>query len=189
MDLDRFEADYRALKARVLPLLKEYEEHKKAREQAGQDPNLMAAIHAPLAPAADATDEDKAAAELAAEDHAAAARLAAEAARQAEMTDEERAALDAEIHKPLPPLDPNDPTRRKIVRPGAVKTTEPLAAAESDFETEDGKASLGPGPTIQQWVAAGYSARAYPPKHYKSSSTPEEIAAAVEAEKAASATT
>jgi hypothetical protein len=150
---------------------------------------LYAAIHAPLAPAADASDEDKAAAELAVEDRAAAERLAAEAVRQAAMTDEERAALDAEIHKPLPPRDPDDPTRRKIVRPGTVKPPEPLPPTASDFETEDGKASLGPGPTIQQWVAAGYKARDYPPKHYKSSSTPEEIAAAVEAEKAAAATT
>jgi hypothetical protein len=184
MDLDSFEKEFRKFKARVEPMLWEWEQSKRTPEKKAEELKLDAAIHAPLAPAPDATDEDKAAAELALEDHAAAEKLAAEAVRQAAMTDEERAALDAEIHKPLPPADPDDPTRRKIVRPGAVKPAEPLPPAASDFETEDGKASLGPGPTIQQWVAAGYKASTYPPKHYKSSSTPEEIATAVAAEQA-----
>ncbi|MGZ5987405.1 MAG: hypothetical protein ACXWLZ_00010 [Rhizomicrobium sp.] len=38
------------------------------------------------------------------------------------------------------------------------------------------------GPTIAEWVAAGYKASAYPPSGYASKSTPEEIAAAVAAE-------
>lgn len=42
-------------------------------------------------------------------------------------------------------------------------------------------------PTIQQWVAAGYKASAYPPSGHASKSTPEEIAAAVAAENAANA--
>ncbi len=38
------------------------------------------------------------------------------------------------------------------------------------------------GPTIAEFVAAGYSARKYPPRGYASKSTPEEIAAAIAAE-------
>jgi hypothetical protein len=38
------------------------------------------------------------------------------------------------------------------------------------------------GPTIAEWVAAGYKAGAYPPRGYESKSTPEEIAAAIDAE-------
>lgn len=38
------------------------------------------------------------------------------------------------------------------------------------------------GPTIGEWVAAGYSASVYPPSGYASKSTPEEIAAAIAAE-------
>lgn len=39
------------------------------------------------------------------------------------------------------------------------------------------------GPTIAEYVAAGYLASQYPPAGYASKSTPEEIAAAIEAEK------
>ncbi len=39
------------------------------------------------------------------------------------------------------------------------------------------------GPTVAEWVAAGYPASTYPPTGYESRSTPEEIAAAVKAEK------
>lgn len=38
------------------------------------------------------------------------------------------------------------------------------------------------GPTVAEWVAAGYKAAAYPPRGYESRSTPEEIAAAIAAE-------
>jgi hypothetical protein len=38
------------------------------------------------------------------------------------------------------------------------------------------------GPTVAEWVAAGYKARNYPPHGYEPRSTPEEIAAAVAAE-------
>lgn len=41
------------------------------------------------------------------------------------------------------------------------------------------------GPTIGEYVAAGYPAANYPPKGYASRSTPEEIAEAVAREKAA----
>jgi len=40
------------------------------------------------------------------------------------------------------------------------------------------------GPTVAEWVAAGYSASSYPPTGYQSRSTPEEIAAAVAAQEA-----
>jgi hypothetical protein len=40
----------------------------------------------------------------------------------------------------------------------------------------------GTGPTIQEWVAAGYSARAYPPTGYEARSTREEIEAAIAAQ-------
>jgi len=39
------------------------------------------------------------------------------------------------------------------------------------------------GPTIAEYIAAGYLASQYPPAGYASKSTPEEIAAAIEAEK------
>ncbi|MBX5238629.1 hypothetical protein [Rhizobium sp. NLR22b] len=38
------------------------------------------------------------------------------------------------------------------------------------------------GPTVEEYVAAGYSASVYPPKGYASRSTPEEIAAAIAAQ-------
>jgi hypothetical protein len=41
------------------------------------------------------------------------------------------------------------------------------------------------GPTVAEYVAAGYKASAYPPQSYAPRSAPEEIAAAVAAEKAA----
>lgn len=41
------------------------------------------------------------------------------------------------------------------------------------------------GPTVEEWVLAGYHADAYPPEGYASRSTPEEIAAAITAQKAA----
>ena len=43
------------------------------------------------------------------------------------------------------------------------------------------------GPTVQEYVAAGYKAVYYPPSGYASKSSPEEIAAAIEAEKAEAA--
>ncbi|MHB8272530.1 hypothetical protein [Bradyrhizobium sp.] len=69
-------------------------------------------------------------------------------------------ALDAEIHAPLVPED------------GAAP------AAKTGLK----------GPTLAQWLGAGYKASAYPPAPYESQNTPEEIAAAVAAEKAAATT-
>lgn len=39
------------------------------------------------------------------------------------------------------------------------------------------------GPTVAEWVEKGYQASAYPPEGYASKSTPDEIAAAIEAQK------
>lgn len=42
--------------------------------------------------------------------------------------------------------------------------------------------TLNNGPTIAEWVAAGYKASAYPPEGYDSKSSDDEIKAAIEAE-------
>jgi hypothetical protein len=42
-------------------------------------------------------------------------------------------------------------------------------------------AARAAGPTVEEWVAAGYSAAAYPPSGYAAKSTPEEVAAAIAA--------
>ena len=71
--------------------------------------------------------------------------------------------------------------------------------SQADFERLEAKGAVRPaadgdglrqdGPTIADYVAAGYKSSSYPPHGYASRSTPEEIAAAVaseiEAEKAA----
>lgn len=61
-------------------------------------------------------------------------------------------------------------------------------AEEAELMGED-KAAWGEaptlkedGPTIQEYVAAGYKAKNYPPKGWASKSTPEEIAKAIEEE-------
>lgn len=165
MDLDSFQADYRAFKARVMPMLLAWEQHQQTPEDKAAAIKLDTEIRAPLTVAEDATDEQKAAAEKDAEASVAREKLATEAARQAAMSDEEKAALAAEINKPLPPPPADDPTIRPIVKP------EPTTIA------------LRPdGPTVAEWVAKGYPAKAYPPAGYASKSTPEEIAAAVKAD-------
>jgi len=52
------------------------------------------------------------------------------------------------------------------IKPGPVG---PLASADGNWT----------GPTVKEFVAAGYSARNYPPQGYASRSTPDEVAAAV----------
>jgi hypothetical protein len=47
--------------------------------------------------------------------------------------------------------------------------------------TADEESIAAIGPTVAEWVAAGYRAVNYPPSGYASRSTPEEIAAAVAA--------
>lgn len=57
MDLDRFEKEFRVFKARVLPMLEEYEAHKGRHPDIS--PELWAEIHAPLKPAAETPTEAK----------------------------------------------------------------------------------------------------------------------------------
>jgi hypothetical protein len=56
---------------------------------------------------------------------------------------------------------------------------------ETDPTKGEGNELRDDGPTIAEYVAAGYKASNYPPQGYASRSTPEEIAQAVESEKAA----
>lgn len=56
-----------------------------------------------------------------------------------------------------------------------------------EFTEADAKALASKGPTVAEYVAAGYPAETYPPSGYESRSTPEEIAAAIEAQKQAAA--
>lgn len=67
--------------------------------------------------------------------------------------------------------------------------------SQADFERLEAKGAVRPaadgdglrqdGPTIAEYMAAGYKASSYPPHGYVSRSTPEEIAVAVAAETAA----
>lgn len=71
----------------------------------------------------------------------------------------------------------------------------PRELSQADFErleakgavrlASDGDGLRQDGPTVADYVAAGYKASSYPPHGYVSRSTPEEIAVAVAAEKAA----
>lgn len=66
---------------------------------------------------------------------------------------------------------------RQIEIGGARELTEADMAALAALQ-----AKLGP--TVEEYVAAGYDAEKYPPTGYESRSTPEQIAAAIEAQKA-----
>lgn len=55
------------------------------------------------------------------------------------------------------------------------------ARLATDDDGADGQL-LDDGPTVEEFVAAGYPAANYPPKGYASRSTKEEIAAAIAAE-------
>lgn len=54
-------------------------------------------------------------------------------------------------------------------------------------DTKDKEWTTGqnPGPTVEEYVAAGYRAENYPPQGFEPRSTPQEIAAAIEAQKTA----
>lgn len=54
-----------------------------------------------------------------------------------------------------------------------------------DTKDKDWATGQNPGPTVEEYVAAGYRAENYPPQGFESRSTPDEIAAAIEAQKAA----
>jgi hypothetical protein len=67
---------------------------------------------------------------------------------------------------------------KRLVAAGCLLEDAITAAAAAEAEAED-------GPTVAEYVSAGYLASNYPPRGYASRSTAEEIAAAVAAEKAA----
>lgn len=71
--------------------------------------------------------------------------------------------------------------------PPAESQGEKLAAIEkaNADRPKDKDGLFLDGPTIEEWVLAGYAATGYPPHGYASRSTPDEIAAAVAAQKAA----
>ena len=88
---------------------------------------------------------------------------------------------------------------KKLIKGGAYAeaTAEDVKAAEArklvlrhagtDKAIADakGKDSLRhDGPTVAEWVSAGYPASTYPPEGYASRSTPEEVADAIAVEKA-----
>jgi hypothetical protein len=134
MDLDSFYADYRAFKARVAPMIDDWE------------------------------------------------RVNAEPAISAE--------LAAQINAPLPPSNPMTPLGGDHVlaaTPAAPSAAAPLLPAAPTVRGESAPALQSGGPTIQQWVAAGYKASAYPPSPYASQSSPEDVAAAQAAEVEAAA--
>lgn len=68
----------------------------------------------------------------------------------------------------------------KIDLGDATKKADIVAAIEMDF---DAKNLRSDGPSVGEWVAAGYKASAYPPDGYASKSSQDEIDAAVAVEK------
>lgn len=90
-----------------------------------------------------------------------------------------------------------DGIRSEMLSPGDERDfgsmADGLVKAGLIGETDGGAKTKGKtglrddGPTIAEFVSAGYAASAYPPKGYASRSTPEEIAAAVKAEEEAKA--
>jgi hypothetical protein len=70
----------------------------------------------------------------------------------------------------------------KIDLGDATKKPDLIAKIEAELAAKE----LRVGPTVSEWVAAGYSAAAYPPTGYALRSSQEEIDAAVAAEKAQS---
>ncbi|MGK9200495.1 hypothetical protein [Sinorhizobium meliloti] len=59
------------------------------------------------------------------------------------------------------------------------------AGGDERESTPNGEALRGDGPTVEQYVAAGYQAVTYPPSGYASRSTQEEVEAAIAAQSAA----
>lgn len=73
--------------------------------------------------------------------------------------------------------------KKGLVREATDK--EVKAGSKHAFEKDDTDKLLEDGPTIAEYVAAGYLASNYPPEGYASRSTEKEIAAAISAEKKA----
>jgi len=73
----------------------------------------------------------------------------------------------------------DDEAERLIGLGGArIPTDDELKAADTDGLRTD-------GPTVAEWVAAGYAASAYPPSGYTSKSTADEVEAAIAAQEQA----
>lgn len=70
------------------------------------------------------------------------------------------------------------------VEAGATRKFEllPGQVLEISEAKDDKREDHTPGPTVQEYVAAGYDARKYPPQGYESRSTQEEIDAAITAQ-------
>jgi hypothetical protein len=93
------------------------------------------------------------------------------------------------------PLDPEDiaAAAEEIARQARARADAAKALkADEQKKIDDALSSASlkqDGPTVQDWVAAGYKASVYPSSGYASKSTQEEIDAAVAAEKAPPAAT
>jgi hypothetical protein len=96
---------------------------------------------------------------------------------------------DGEIYKSVPAGGHGGGVTSSVV----VKATEAEAAAFRATQDPAGEPEAGTGvaelkqdgPTVQEWVAAGYKASEYPPSDYASKSSAEDIATAVAAEEQA----
>lgn len=84
--------------------------------------------------------------------------------------------IRAELLKPL------DGDAEGTIREFDKADFETLLAMGAVREAGEGDGLQSDGPTVADYVAAGYKASAYPPHGYASRSTPEEIAAAIAAE-------
>lgn len=118
------------------------------------------------------------------------ARLESERIKTAKLPENVKAALDQ-----LNPADDEDWTaggKPSMHRVETLIGTKDITRAEldamfPDFKRPHGDALKQDGPTVADYVKAGYSAKNYPPAGYASKSTAEEIAEAVKAEEAAAA--
>src|SRR5689334_7077706 len=74
--------------------------------------------------------------------------------------------------------DFDDDEAKRLISVGGARTPtdDELKAAAPPVDAEGLRTD---GPTIAEWVAAGYRASAYPPSGYASKSTAEEIQAAI----------
>ncbi|MBN8960569.1 MAG: hypothetical protein J0H71_05510 [Rhizobiales bacterium] len=102
-----------------------------------------------------------------------------EAGRTAEVVDSAKSLLDAMTVADLKSLA----TYNNIDLGDATKKSDLIAKIDAELVAKE--LSLG-GPTVGEWVAAGYKASAYPPRGYAQRSSQEEIEAAVAAENAQS---
>jgi hypothetical protein len=113
------------------------------------------------------------------------------------VSEEDKAAaadLHTAIHAPLPANSTMLPIAEGDAAIAAASTAmapKPVPGPAPDALRSDGRlissddrsaGHTAGGPTIQQWVASGYKASAYPPSPYASQSSPEDVAAAQAAE-------